>query len=136
MSRREKSEELESNLEPLRNRLESWRESCNQKRRRIPEELWSDLVEAASKYGVAVVSKRLRVDYSSLKSRLEEAFPAVKSVDKAAKFIEISPPLARKSCANAIELQKSGGSKIRIEFEGALSKELSSLSERLWRAAR
>lgn len=136
MRRRNKSKELEDNLKPLRQRLERWRKSGKKRRGRIPEELWMESVEAASKYGVAAVSKCLRLDYPRLKSRVESLCLAVGSEEKAPRFVEVVSPLVRKGSLNAIELQKSGGSRLRLEFEGELTKELSRLSERLWRAAR
>ena len=103
---------------------------------RIPKELWEESARAAAKYGIAAVSVKLRLDYYSLKSRVEERSMGKKSEKEASTFVELMPAPVRRNSANAIEFQKAGGSKLRIEFEGELSGELSRLSERLWRAAR
>ncbi len=136
MERGEETKEREAELKPLRQRLERWRSVHKGRRLRIPKELWEQSARAACKHGVAAVSKGLRLDYYSLKSRLDRLPRAKKTEEKLLKFVELIPPPMSKSSANAIELQKAGGSKLRIEFEGELTRELSRLSERLWRAAR
>ena len=122
-------------LEPLRQRLESWRSGHKGRRIRIPEEFWEESARAAAEYGVGAVSVRLRLDYCTLKSRLEKLGGMSKAEAKQATFVELVRPV-KKSSANALEFQKVGGSKLRIEFQGELTQELSKLSERLWRAAR
>lgn len=124
-----------ASLEPLRQRLERWRSGNKGRRIRIPEDLWQESVSAAAEYGVGAVSVRLRLDYYTLKSRLEKLGGVSKAEEKVPTFVELVPPV-RKSSGNAIEFQKAGGSKLRIEFQGELTTELSKLSERLWRAAR
>ena len=128
-------ERASAGLEPLRQRLEHWRSGNKGRRIRIPEDLWQQSARAASEYGVGAVSVRLRLDYYTLKSRLAKLGGVRKAEEKVPTFVELVPPV-RKSSANAIELEKSGGSKLRIEFQGELTTELSKLSERLWRAAR
>ena len=122
-------------LEPLRQRLERWRSGHKGRRIRIPIEFWEQSTQAAAEFGVAAVSERLLLDYCGLKSRLEKLSGVKKAEEKVPTFVELMPPV-RKSPSNAIEFQKAGGSKVRIEFQGELTKELSKLSERLWRAAR
>ena len=135
MRRRNKNKECEVALEPLRRRLERWRSGANGQRRRIPEDIWKESARAARQYGLSAVAQMLRLDYYNLKSR-RDGFTGVKrSVEKAPTFVELlSAPKNHRT--NAIELQKAGGSKLRIEFEGELTRQLSLLSERLWRAAR
>lgn len=136
MSRGTKSKELEASLEPLQQSLNRWRRGNKGRRLRIPEELWEESVRAAAKYGVAAVSKRLRLDYYSLKSRLSKIGVVRQAEEKVPTFVELLPLPERKSLPNAIELQKAGGIRLRIEFHGELTRELSSLSERLWRGGR
>jgi len=136
MSRGTKSKELEASLEPLHQSLNRWRRYNRGRRLRIPEELWEESVRAAAKYGVAGVSKRLRLDYYGLKSRLSKLGVVRQAEEQVPTFVELLPLPERKSLANAIELQKAGGSRLRIEFHGELTRELSSLSERLWRGGR
>lgn len=136
MARGRTRTECKAALEPLRRRLERWRSSRIGKRERIPEELWKQSAQAGAKYGVAAVAKVLRLDYYSLKSRVKEAPGTRKAEVKAPTFIELMAPVPNARSANTIELQKAGGSKLRIEFQGDLPKEIARLSERLWRASK
>ena len=134
MKRRNKDEVAA--LEPLRRRLGRWRSGHEGHFRRIPEDIWRESARAARRYGVAAVAHRLRLDYYSLKSRLDGLSGVKRPADNAPTFVELVPTPVKKNSANAIELQTARGSKFRIEFEGELTKEVSALSERLWRAAR
>ena len=54
-------EELKARIEPLRQRLELWREN-KAGNERTPEEYWAEAVEMAKLYGVSPVQKILRID--------------------------------------------------------------------------
>src|SRR5271165_4576458 len=75
----ERHEELKARIQPLRQRVETWRanKSGNE---HMPEALWTETVELAKLYGVSPVQKILRVDYRGLERR---AFGIVKPVGKA-----------------------------------------------------
>jgi len=138
MKRLKKIEEVGAAIEPLRKRLDRWRAGHKGRRLGIPDELWREAVKAAKRYGVSSVTQVLRLDYRNLKGRLKsqgscEARPARKTVPT---FVELRSPVGSGVKQNAIEFQRPGGSKVRIEFQSELSKELSRLSERLWRAAK
>lgn len=125
-------------LEPLRRRFEGWRKSRKSGSERIPEELWSAAARAAKSHGVAAVAKILKLDYYGLRDRTggKKAAPKAKVLDSEPAFIELSPSCTARGLPNAIEIQRTRGSRVRIEFEGAASRELLQLSEKLWRAAR
>jgi len=53
----------------LRERIEIWR-TARVGRARMPEGLWSEVVEWGRRYGACRVSRELGVDYGSLRSRL------------------------------------------------------------------
>ena len=61
-------------LEGTRRRFERWR-ATREGHTRIPEALWVSAVRAASQYGVCQTSRVLRLDYYSLKKRVEAAGP-------------------------------------------------------------
>ena len=135
MKRRNKNKECEEGLEPLRRHLEQWRSGHQGQRRRIPDALWEESARAARQYGVSAVAQMLRLDYYKLKSRRDSLLGLKRSDEEVPTFVElVSAPKNHRT--NAIELQNAGGSKLRIEFEGELTRQLSLLSERLWRAAR
>ena len=61
-------------LEGTRRRFERWR-ATREGRTRIPEALWASAVKVAGKYGVCRTSRALRLDYYSLKKRVEATGP-------------------------------------------------------------
>jgi hypothetical protein len=76
---REQQEELKIRIEPLRQRVELWRQNkaTNEK---MPELLWEEATALAKVYGVSPVQGLLRIDYRGLERRaLGISKPAVKA---------------------------------------------------------
>jgi len=71
-----KTRDPSAGLEGVRRRFEHWRRS-HRVRSRIPESLWAAAVKAAGRCGIHRASKALRLDYYSLKGRVEEQSRAV-----------------------------------------------------------
>ena len=63
--------ELAIGLESVRQRFEQWRQT-RQGHPRIPDTLWSAAVKAAGVHGLHRTVRALRVDYYSLKERVEQ----------------------------------------------------------------
>lgn len=105
-------------------------------RRRITSELWEASARAAERYGVREVSKELGLNQARLRAHVEDLARGKGGEQRPAAFIEVVGGAAKPEAMSSIELEKASGSKIRIEFEGGLSAEVSRLSERLWRASR
>ena len=58
----------------------------------MPEELWADAVSLARSHGIAPIARALRLDYGSLKKRVErspESEPG--DTESLGRFIEIDP---------------------------------------------
>ncbi len=136
-----KKQNLQRELRPLFLRFEKWRQLNGSRGRRIPDALWDDAADAAKHYGICSVAEYLKLSYYSLKAKL----PPAESVEDSrrgnpTKFIELlrpELPLAEGAKAiNSIDITKKNGSKVRIEFGGVMSPELSKLTERLWRLSR
>ena len=134
MARGNEAKELEAELAPLRAKVEAWRRGAKGANRRMPEGLWEEASEAAIRHGVGAVSYRLGLGYYRLEARVKVRAQRKKSAREVATFVELMPSRQRPS--NKIEIEKSNGSKLRIEFDGCLSQELCRLSELLWRAAK
>jgi hypothetical protein len=66
-----KTRDLPARLETLRRRFERWRRT-RRVRSRIPEPLWVSAVKVAGTYGIHRTAKALRLDYYSLKERVEQ----------------------------------------------------------------
>ena len=120
-----------------RRQFSRWRSSGSQ-RRRFPEDLWALAVGLAADHGVSKTSGELRLDYYSLKKRLDAATarsPAV-ATPKAPAFVEIPflPRPTEPGCV--IELRDPSGLQMRVELHGAAVRELPSVALALWRGAR
>lgn len=116
-------------LAGLRQRFDEWRR-LRQRRTRIPEPLWVAAVQAAREHGVWQTSRRLKVDYYSLKRRLS----ATKARRSAAiEFVEVAPNvLSAPACV--LEMHDRQGRRLRVELHDAAGAE--ALARSLWRDRR
>ena len=136
-------------LEGTRRRFERWRGTC-EGRTRIPEALWASAVKAAGKYGVYPTSRALRLDYYSLKKRVEAAGLMGESTEGGAgrvagrpsvvRFIELAAPASARHPSTdvpecLVELEDPRGAKMRIHLKGASAPDLAALSRSFWSSA-
>lgn len=133
-----KRAEVSEGLKALRQRLERWRRCKRGRREKIPDEFWQEAAKAAQVHGVSAVAVNLKLDYSRLRewAGVKKSGRAKRNLDAEPAFIEVCPPVPAAGLPNAIEIQRAGGSKVRLEFESSASRELLKLSEKLWKAAR
>ena len=122
-------------LERLRQRFERWRQS-RQPRSRIPLALWSAAVAVAKLHGVNRTARTLRLDYYSLKDRVEQqAATAVRdpsAVPTAPPFIELVNPASAGLCLCRAEWKAADGSEMRVRLESAAMPDLALLSRSFW----
>jgi hypothetical protein len=119
--------ELPDPLAQAARRFESWRRERTD--RRIPEELWNLAVGLARHYGVSRVSQALRLQYYSLKERMESATEAPlgkASVPPA--FVEILTAPSPAEQRTQVEFESPSGAKMRVEVNGTVSPGLVELS--------
>ena len=116
--------------------FEHWRRT-RPRRSPIPAALWALAVEHARAVGVHATARRLRLDYYSLKQRVEAAGGAgapVASTPPA--FVEVVPigigPAGVSECV--IDLADARGTTMRIALKSAALPDLAALSQSLWRA--
>jgi len=122
-------------LEAVRRRFEQWRRTRSG-RSPIPEPLWDAAVKMAGAYGLHRTAKALRVNYYSLKKRMDrEATAAVGSPkeDASTAFIELAPPVRAGSCECTMELEAADGAKMRVHLTGAATPDLATLSRSFYR---
>lgn len=117
-------------LAGLRRRFDEWRR-LRQRRTGIPEPLWVAAVEAAREHGVSETSRRLRVDYYSLKRRLA-ATNARRS--GAIEFVEVTPKALSGGPECVLEMHDRQGRRMRVELRDAAGAE--GLARSLWRDRR
>ena len=106
-------------LEQVRQRFEFWRKR-RKKRTRIPQNLWQAAIALSEEYSICHLSKTLRVNYTTLKSKVENANATEEgpSHTLATPFIEFQAPAAP-FIESTIEMIKSDGSVMRMHVKGA-----------------
>jgi len=140
-------------VERLRRRFEGWRQTRGG-RGRIPEPLWSAAVELAGRFGIHRMAKALRLDYYSLKRRVDQAatseFAARRPSNAASRspvvssaalnkpstpvssgvttFLELAPPVATVSeCV--VELKNADGVTMRVHLRSPQPPDLVALTQ-------
>jgi hypothetical protein len=116
----------------LQRQLEQFR-STHPLRTKLPEAIWLSAVELARQHGVNSVAHPLRLDYAGLKRRLSGTSSIRRKKSKPA-FVELvaAAPSRPEECV--IELESSGGSKMRIQWKTPGAPDWTSLL-RAWRDA-
>jgi hypothetical protein len=139
-------------LERLCRRFDRWRETRDG-RSHIPEALWASAVKAVGKYGLNPTARALRLDYYSLKKRVEAAAscggPDRQEVVRSAagksaaseirrggigrgELIELAPATSACSPECILELEHPGGAKMRVHLTGMPAPDLAALSRSFW----
>lgn len=114
-------------LERLRRRFDRWRQARDG-RSRIPEALWASAVKTVGRYGLHPTARALRLDYYSLKRRVDaegsrdgsgrrEAKSAADKIGRRG-FIELAPVASASSPECILELEHPGGAKMRVQLKG------------------
>jgi hypothetical protein len=127
--------DLPARLEGLRRRFEDWRRT-RKVRTHIPDPLWASAVKLAARYGIHRTAKVLRVDYYALKKRVEGA-PAIiasKPPPEVARgqFLELPAAAWTGFGECTLELEDTGGAKLRVHLKGFEAPDLAALSRSFW----
>jgi hypothetical protein len=131
-----KIDDLPAGLERLRRRLENWRQT-RRPRSRIPDTFWAGAVALAKSCGVNRIARTLRLDYYTLKERVEQEAAATAGADASAMpatapFIELVSPCAVGSCQCRLELENAEGAKMRVQLRSTAMPDLAALSRSFW----
>jgi hypothetical protein len=141
-------------LEGVRRRFERWRRT-HPVRSRIPESLWSAAARAADQWGVHRTCRALRLDYHSLKERVERQSTAVHRPARTAAtfptpapsaiadqgplslptFLELGRPGPIGPCECTLEWENAAGCKMRIHLKNSPMPDLAALSRNFWNPA-
>jgi hypothetical protein len=120
---------LPQDLVQARSRFQAWRGRC-QAGGRIPKRLWALAVRLGARHGVSRTATALRLDYYSLKERVEAAAGEPQSNGPA--FVELpAPVVVGKQCL--VELDNGAGATMRVQLVGYDAADVAALS-RLWNA--
>lgn len=125
--------DLSIRLEGVRRRFERWRRT-RKVRSRVPKSLWAAAVKMARMCGVHRTARALRVDYYSLRKRVEQevAQADASEAGAVATFVELARPARAGSCECTLELENAGGAKMRVHLKGVEAPDLAALSRSLW----
>lgn len=121
--------ELPKDLLRAQRRLLSWR-SRQTARRPIPHSLWALAVRLVQRYGLNRTARALKLDYYSLKKRVEQNPGPVPPAQPA--FIELPSAVAVKQCLCAIS-QRAGAS-MRLQLLGYDAADIEVLARCFWSA--
>jgi len=127
-------------IDDVCHRIEEWRRT-RVKRSPMPKELWAAAVGVAADEGVYATARRLRVNYESLKARMDRGpapGAAVVSGTAAPSFIELKPmtPAGLGATAPVIELSNAAGEKLTFRFESGAVVDVMSLADAFWSRSR
>lgn len=104
----------------------------------MPEELWEAAVSAAREHGIWAVSRALRVNYESLRSRVDGRARKGRSVTRGrGDFVEIDGAQvlgASQGGTATLELSRPDGASLTIRLEGRGAVDLLALAEVFWRS--
>ena len=139
-----KAGDLSVGLEGVQRRFERWRRT-RRVRSRVPESLWDTAVKMARVCGVHRTARALRVDYYSLRKRVEQeaaTTPGAPEAGAGATFLELAPPADHGfaavpvgCCECTLELENVGGAKMRVHLKGVQAPDLAALSRSFWNPA-
>ncbi len=102
-------------------------------RSRIPDTLWTAAVQAAGQYGLHRTTKALRLDYYALKKRVEDAATDREpDGEAAATFLELPTPVSAGASECVVELEDSGGAKMRLHLKGGAVPDVTALVRSFW----
>jgi hypothetical protein len=127
-----RTHDLPAGLERLRQRLEDWRRT-RKPPSRIPDRFWAAAVTMAKTYGVNRTARTLRLDYYSLKERVDggaAAAPVTKPVP--VPFIELANLPTAGPCLCRLALENADGMKMRVQLRSAAMPDLAAISRSFW----
>jgi hypothetical protein len=132
-----KTRGLPAGMEAVRRRFGQWRRT-HKARSRIPDSLWSAAVRLVERCGLHRTARALRLDYYSLKERVDQYSIATADSDKslaAPAFLELSPGPTITPCECTLELEDTAGAKMRVQLKGVGIPDLAALSRSFWNPA-
>jgi len=121
-------------LQQTRRRIARWRDTRTHRGAPMPAPLWAVAVALARQHGLYTTARTLRIDYGSLKKRLDTR-PARRVPSPA--FVELPTaacPTGLGPCV--IDLAASRGRRLRIEVTGVTMADLVMLTQVAWGRAR
>ena len=132
--RAKKSVKLPSALAGAERQLTKWRRT-RKPGVRIPERLWASAAKLAASHGLHPTASALRLDYYSLKKRLERAAvaPSAREAESGPPFVEISAPCASGLREWSIDFENPAGARMRVHVKGGDALDVATLAGGFWK---
>ena len=126
--------EVSGELQRVGGQFATWR-TGRQPGERIPVRLWKQAVKLAKKHGVSRTATALRLDYYSLKKRLDQNKTRAGPGPPDAAFVELPAPLSLPMAGEySIEFEDGRGASMRVTIKGGGVPDLLALSRSFWNA--
>jgi hypothetical protein len=129
--------ELPGRLLRLEQRFLAWRKT-RAKGQRIPERLWKSAAEVAKDSGLNLTAKALKLDYYSLKKRMDQQLgcPTVRGRHQASavSFVELPSVPSAYASECLIEFEDAGGGSLRVHLKGSEVPDVLALGRSFWNA--
>jgi hypothetical protein len=132
--RASKKVQLPSDVAGVEQRFTKWR-GTRKLGTRIPERLWASAVKLAVTHGLHPTASTLRLDYYSLKQRVERAAVAhsARDAERMPSFVELATPCASELREWVIDLENNAGARMRIHVKGGGALDVVALGRSFWR---
>jgi len=124
-----KRRDIPKSLARGRDRFDAWRR-VRKGRTRIPDQLWNLAVKLAASHGLNRTASVLKLDYYSLKRRVEAKNAAGGSANPA--FVELSPSPVITAGEYVVEFEDGRGASMRIRLHGCDAPDLVALGRSFW----
>ena len=121
-----KHREIPASMARGRDRFEAWR-GARKTRTRIPDDLWKLAVKLAVAHGLNRTASVLKLDYYSLKKRVE-----AKNASEIPAFVELSPPPMAAAGECVVEFEDGAGASMRISLRSCDVPDLVALGRSFW----
>ena len=124
---------IPTDLANAQRQFQKWRRSCK-KRSRIPEPLWDLAVQLAHTHGLSPTALALKLDYYSLKKRLQRGNrgDGDQHPSSTPTFIELGPLPQAASTECVIELADGAGALMRVQLKGYHAADVAALGRTFW----
>ena len=127
--RTQKRSEVPASLSRLGQRFAAWRRT-RVLGERIPETLWNSAAKMAAEHGLNRTAHVLKLDYYSLKKRVDGA----SGLTESSTFVELPSSSLSIASECVIELEDATGSRMRVHLKGQNLPDVLALSRSFWNA--
>jgi len=123
---------LKPSVAQVRDQFENWRKT-RQKRTAIPEALWEAAVSLSRDYPILQISKALRLNYTTLKNRVQAAHSGSQPRSKCGPaFVELDFGRSTFPSECIVEMEDTTGSKMKMHLKGVAVVDLLELGRAFW----